>query len=496
MSENKSMNDWLKDWDALQRQYFNAWSDLAQKAPFAMPPGAPPFAAANPFAAAGANPFAAGAANPFAMPPGMSPGGFAGFAPFNPFAGGAAALSAQAPWQEGLEQWSRLFADAGKQSETAERLTESAKAYVAMMQSMFGASTLGEGAANPAQPWIDAVRGAAGGIPGFDPATNPFTKALREVAGKGAQGFAELPAAFAPYIEQMRKEGLSWLQMPAFGLAREHQEHYQRTALALVEYQQASAAYNRLMIEAGRRGNELFERKLAERSEPGRTVDSLKALYDLWVDAMEDAYAEIALSEEFSKVYGALANAQMRVRKQIQVEVERIGRELGMPTRTELDSLSKRVHDLRRELRDGVGANDAGTVEAEIASLRDEVAALKKNLAQAGAKNAAASKPAPAGVVAPKAAAPSTAKPKTAEKDVSRRVAAAKSRAPAAVVRPRPADEAADKAKPDSFADAVAAMRKRVARKPKLRAAAAQMAKPSKGDDAVGKRDKKRGKRK
>ena len=37
MSENKSMNDWLKDWDALQRQYFNAWSDLAQKAPFALP---------------------------------------------------------------------------------------------------------------------------------------------------------------------------------------------------------------------------------------------------------------------------------------------------------------------------------------------------------------------------------------------------------------------------------------------------------------------------
>ena len=53
MSENKSMNDWLKDWDALQRQYFNAWSDLAQKAPFALPLGTPPFAAANPFAAAG-----------------------------------------------------------------------------------------------------------------------------------------------------------------------------------------------------------------------------------------------------------------------------------------------------------------------------------------------------------------------------------------------------------------------------------------------------------
>ena len=159
----------------------------------------------------------------FAAPPGFPPTGFAGFPPFNTFAG--AAPGSPPSWQEGLEQWSRLFADASKQSETAERLTESAKAYVAMMQSLFGASALGEGAANPAQPWFDAARAAAGaGIPGFDPATNPFAKAVREVTSKGAQGFAELPAAFAPYVEQLRKEGLSWLQMPAFGLAREHQK--------------------------------------------------------------------------------------------------------------------------------------------------------------------------------------------------------------------------------------------------------------------------------
>lgn len=479
MSDNKSMNDWLKDWDALQRQYFNAWSDLAQKAPVA-PSGAPPFAAVNPFAAAGANPFAAA----FAAPP----AGSAGFPPFHPFAG--AAPFPQSSWHEGLEQWSRLFADAGKQSETAERLTDSAKAYVAMMQSLFGASALGEG--NVAQPWLDAARGAVGGIPGFDPATNPFAKALREVAGKGAQGFAELPAAFAPYIEQMRKEGMSWLQMPAFGLAREHQEHYQRTALALVEYQQALGAYNRLMLEAGRRGNELFERKLAERSEPGRTIDSLKALYDLWVDAMEDAYAEIALSEEFSRAYGALANAQMRVRKQIQTEIERVSRELGMPTRSELDSLSKRVHDLRRELRDG-GESSGGGFHDEVDALRSEVAALKKSLAQAAAKNSSAAvKPAEPEAVAPvKPAASPKKKPRPAAKTASRRIAAAKSRAPAAVVRPRPLDETADK-KANSFADAVAAMQRRVKGKPKLRAAAARMSKPSKGD----KTSKKRGKNK
>jgi len=456
MNDDKSTNDWLKDWSALQRQYLNAWSDFTHNFPQGQ-------------TSAGAQ--------------------MGGLPPFNVFA--APASSAQPAWQEGLGSWARTFADAGKQNETSERLIESAKGYMAMMQSLLGAAPTAANIDSPAQAWFDTARGAGGmNIPGFDPVAHPFAKALRDVVGKGARGFAELPAAFAPYIEQMRNEGLSWLRVPAFGLAREHQEHHQRTALAFFEYQQALREYNRLMLKAAQRGNELFEGKLAERGEPGRTIDSLKALYDVWVDAMEDAYAEVALSEEFSRAYGDLANAQMHVRKQIQIDVERMSREFGMPTRSELDSLSKQVHDLRRELRDDSASGDAGALGEELANLRSEVAALRKSLVQTSAKSATLHATASVAAVSP--AAPSATVSRSAAKPVQRRAAPAKSRTPVAVVRPRPIDEGLGKAKSNSFADAVAAMRRRINDKPKARRAkAAQMAQPSKGDRLTRKGGKK-----
>ena len=122
----------------------------------------------------------------------------------------------------------------------------------------------------------------------------------------------------------------SWLKLPAFGFLREHQEHQQKGAVAFVEYQEQVARYNAQMLEAARRGFELFEGKLAEREQPGRQIESLRALYDLWVDAAEEAYAEIALSREFQEIYGELTNAQMRLRAQIQQEVERLSVDLGM----------------------------------------------------------------------------------------------------------------------------------------------------------------------
>ena len=459
MNDEKGMNDWLKDWNALQGQYFNAWSELAQK----LPQGS-----------LGVNPAMGG----------FSPAGLSGFAPFSAFS--SATPGMQPAWQDGSAPWMRWFADAGKQNDTAERMLESAKSFVAMMQSMYGAIPAGSNGENSAQAWLEAARNAFGtNTPGFDPAAHPFAKALRDVLGKGAQGFSELPAAFAPHMEQLRKEGLSWLQMPAFGLAREHQEHYQRSVLAVVEYQQALREYNRLMLKVSQRGNELFESKLAERSEPGRTIDSLKALYDLWVDAMEDAYAEVALSKEFSHAYGNMANAQMRVRKQVQAEVERISRELGMPTRGELDSLGKRVHDLRRELRDGGMPTDT-EIQADLHALRDEVAVLKQALAQAKKGDAVATH---------KAAAVPAAQAKTVKPEpvrgttrAARARVATKSRVPAAVVRPRQAQARVGASKADSFADAVAAMQRRVKSKPTLRAASAKMNKPSKSDNKQGKK--------
>ena len=333
------------DWQALSRQYWDAWADSTRRAFGAQPEG-------------------------------------------------ESAMD-QAPWHEGLEQWSRLF-DAGKaqgtQSETVERLLAGARSYFALLQSMAEKGTGGN--ANP-QAWSEQVR-ASFNFPGADVALfdNPLARALRELAGQGAKGFEQMMAGMQPAMRELR----ALLDMPAFGYAREHQEHYQRMGKAWLDYQHETNRYNALIARASHRGFELFEDKLAARGEPGRQIESVRGLYDLWVDAAEDAYAEIAMSDEFREVYGALVNAQMRVRKHAQQEVEKVSNDLGVPTRTEIDSIGKRVHDLHRDAKNRDEQDTA--LREEIAALRAEVEKLK------GAK----SKPAP--TPARKSAAKTASKPR------------------------------------------------------------------------------------
>lgn len=209
--------------------------------------------------------------------------------------------------------------------------------------------------------------------------TQPFAQAVAGIDSASAFGFDH---QWQSWLQAMQHAGMSGMpgQMAAFGLTREMQLDQQALAAAINEYNQASARYQALLQQVNTKGIGRLQDLLGQHAEPGKQIQSMKALYDLWVDAMEEAYAEMALSDEYRDVFGAVVNAQMQVRKLQRQQVAEWCRELGIPTRSEVDSLGQRLQQTRRELRERKQADaqaEADTVDA----LQAEVAALKRELA-------------------------------------------------------------------------------------------------------------------
>ena len=214
-------------------------------------------------------------------------------------------------WHEAIDWWTKLaHGGRAEADEAVERFNSQARGWYGLMQQL-AARFAGQDAtaSDIANAWKQAL-GAAG--------ENPFPEMFRAMRGQGLQGLDQWIEEASPFLEAWRREGAAWLGLPAFGFAREHQERWQQLAQAQLDYQQQTSAYNALMLKAAQGAFEVFEAKLAERSEPGRQLKSARALFDLWIDAAEEAYAQVALSPEFRKVYGDLVNAQMRVRAGVQ----------------------------------------------------------------------------------------------------------------------------------------------------------------------------------
>ena len=232
---------------------------------------------------------------------------------------------------------------------------------------------------------------------------NPLPDLLRTLGLQGQQGLDAWYQATAPLRDAWQREMGAWLQLPAFGIAREHQARWQQLAQAQLALREHEETFNRLLLRVGERAYAVFEQKLAAHAQPGKQLTSARALFDLWIDAAEEAYAETALSDEFRTAWAALVNAQMRLRAGVQKEVEFASGLFGMPTRTELDAAHRKIADLERALR--AMADRFVDATAGQARSRHEAPASKASSAKGDAKpapaNPAASKAAPRPAKAP-----------------------------------------------------------------------------------------------
>jgi class III poly(R)-hydroxyalkanoic acid synthase PhaE subunit len=158
-----------------------------------------------------------------------------------------------------------------------------------------------------------------------------------------------------------------FLAIPAVGYSREAQEQHQKLTRLVRDYLKALQEYNVGFTRVGTRSIETFRSKVNEAS-ASAPVDSLRKLYDLWVDACEEVYAEHVRSDEYASRYGQMVNALMAVKQQGALLVDGMLAGMNVPTRRDMNTLYQRLHDTRRENR---------SLHAEIEGVRERVDSLE-----------------------------------------------------------------------------------------------------------------------
>jgi polyhydroxyalkanoate synthase subunit PhaE len=297
----------------------------------------------------------------------------------------------QAFAQQSWESWMRYLQQSGAQpsfgaipaapnDDLLTRSLSSLKAYGSWLQQAAGAGW-GQAAGHWQQP--------AAMQPFLHAFSQPFAQTVAGIDSASAFG---MDHQWQSWLQAMQRAGMMGMggnmgampgALPAFGITREMQLDQQALTAAINEYMQTSARYQALLQQVNTQGIARLQEMLGQ-AEPGKQVESMKALYDLWVDAMEDAYSKMALSDEFRDAFGAMVNAQMQVRKLQQQQTEQMCRELGIPTRSEVDSLGQRVQQLRRELQ-ARKHQESHADTSEVDALQAEIAELKRELAESKA---------------------------------------------------------------------------------------------------------------
>ncbi len=242
----------------------------------------------------------------------------------------------------------------------------------------------------------------------------------------GPFGLGSLPAADTSALRDA-------LSTPAVGPLREHVERWQGAMLAQLDYQDAAREFSAQLGDTMKLAQAHLRERLAARAARNEPLGSARALFDEWVEAGEQAWAERAGGDAFVAALGRFTNAEMKVRAAMADQVNRVAESLGLPTRGEVDADHRRIAQLEREVR----------------RLRGEVEGLREAAAPAAAPQPAI---APA---APKVKAParrSTTAPSSGAAAAKTVRAPAKAAKPAAAAAPAKAAVGASAKSPSAAA--------------------------------------------
>jgi len=242
-------------------------------------------------------------------------------------------------------------------------------------------------------------------------------KSMFEGANVGMQGsFASSPfttgGSFDEHfkIAEMTSSIEKLLSVPGVGPDRETQAQMQEGLKLLNDYQQVSSEYQAEMSKVGIEALEAMRQRILEMAEQGKEIKSLREIYDLWVDCNEKAYAELVYTDEYSELYGRLTNALLAVKQHQGKVMDKLLAKLNMPTRQGMNTVLKRVQEMKR------GQSKSA---AKIKALENELHALRKMIE---GEQKSSSPATPRTTITRKKAKKKTAKKKVAKK-TSKKVA-------------------------------------------------------------------------
>lgn len=184
--------------------------------------------------------------------------------------------------------------------------------------------------------------------------------------------FESLDGGFRENIEKL-------LTLPTWGYTREWQYKWQEGIKLWRAFQTAQQEYSEVLNKISLRSVELLRQKsgeFAENLEAPTTPKNMRAIYDLWVECGEQAYAEWVCTEEYIQAHANMINSLMACKHYEQEMTDELLGALNMPTRRELDTFSLRMQQMRRELK----ILQAKQVTNEIDSLTCQVNVLRAEL--------------------------------------------------------------------------------------------------------------------
>lgn len=192
---------------------------------------------------------------------------------------------------------------------------------------------------------------------------------MRDMADKmsnGQQAFNGMNTGYTNWYNLMNEAAAPFTKLvtpnQTTKTMQEWADIYNRIALFNIK----NAELQYMIYTQGTKVMDKLAENVAKKVQDGTEITSMLALYQEWLNISDKTFVSLFESKEYSELMAEVVSMQMKLRRDIELQTEKMLKDVPVATRSEMDEVYKTIHDLKkqvRELESKIEANAPQTIK-------------------------------------------------------------------------------------------------------------------------------------
>lgn len=146
--------------------------------------------------------------------------------------------------------------------------------------------------------------------------------------------------AYAPFTKMMTP-----------GQQTQNMLEWQDIANRMAIYNIKNAELQYMMYSQGTKVMDKLAENIMQKIENGVEINSIMALYQEWLNLGDKTFVSLFESDEYSVLMAEVSAMQLKLKKDIELQMEKLFAGIPVATRSEMDELYKTIYELKKQVR-------------------------------------------------------------------------------------------------------------------------------------------------
>ncbi len=167
----------------------------------------------------------------------------------------------------------------------------------------------------------------------------------------GAQAFGEMNNAYNAWHKMMAEAAAPFTKLMGANKEMKTMQEWNDISNRVMVYNIKNAELQYMIYTQGAKVMDALAENVAAKVKDGKDVSSMLSLYQEWLNISDKVYVSLFESDEYSALMSEVSALQMKLKKDIELQMEKQMSGIPVATRSELDELYKAIYDLKKQVR-------------------------------------------------------------------------------------------------------------------------------------------------